>query len=399
MRFGKLFLLAAVAICFAQNARASEFKIDTGDYNPDRCVNYYTTNLKAIWGEQLRIASEKVEIYKDGIKDAQQQIKDLRRDISWFGIDATEQVVLDAGMTAQATLAMSKLADNLLQLDPKYKAARKAAVFKTILLDNLRRSRGKFDPKGKRKLGEKAVDLVINEVRKTYNPIGQGAKTVKDLAKDVKHLAEMPGEHKRLRQEVNTSFNRIQGWLAKHQTGLDKAAHRLDKHAEIVSAVREYCGVSKKPVEKILDATRPSTMQDRLKRLRERQSKKTSSQWQNLNDSVGRQGNQLRESSVAARKAYRRNAEQIYREMMAIAQRSASNTLKQISQRNARIYRSGPSSNCPNVRAKIAALNRWLGAARQSESDFGGSHHRSTIVRVRQNRDAEIAAGRRMGCF
>jgi hypothetical protein len=399
MKYGKIFLIPFAALCFSHHASASEFKIDTGDSRPDRCINYYTTNLNAIWGEQLRIASEKVTIYEDGIRDAQQQIKDLRRDISWFGIDATEQVVLDAGMTAQATLAMSKLADNLLQLDPKYKAARKAAFFKTFFLDQLRRTRGKIDPKGKREFGEKAVDLLINEMRKTYNPIGQGAKTIKDLAKDVKHLAEMPGEHKRLRQEVSTSLNRIQGWLAKHQTGLDKAAHRLDKHAEIVSAVREYCGVAKEPVERILDATRPSTMQDRLKRLQERQSKKSSSQWQDLNDSVNSQGNQLRESSIAARKAYRRNAEQIYQDMMAVAQSSASATLKRISQRNARLFRRGPPSNCADNRAKIAALNRWLAAARQSESDFGGSHHRSTIVGVRQNRNAEIALGQRMGCF
>jgi hypothetical protein len=179
-----VFLLLLV-LCFSSLARSSELKIEAGDSSPHACVNYHLTNVRAIWSEQLRRARAKFDIHGQGVRDARQQIEVLRKDMSWFGIQATDQSALASGMFAQATLTAAKLADNLLLLDPKYKAARTTSVLKTIVLDNLRKGRGQIGASGKKDMLEKATDVVMDGLKKAYDPVGQGARTIRDLAADM----------------------------------------------------------------------------------------------------------------------------------------------------------------------------------------------------------------------
>lgn len=137
---------------------------------------------------------------------------------------------------------------------------------------------------------------------------------------------------------------------------------------------------------------------DKLRRLREKQAEKTAGQWQDVNSSMQGQGDRLRRQTADAAAGYRQDADRIEAEMLAYARDSMSKTLQDISRRNAGRYGGGTAANCDQSRRKVAALDEWLVEARRSRASMGGRQHDSVIARVAQERNAEMAAARRMGC-
>jgi len=128
------------------------------------------------------------------------------------------------------------------------------------VLRKLRETRGKVEHENfKRSLGEKAADAVVDSLKKAYNPVGQSVKTVKDLAADIKHLAEMKGDYRRFVADANASFRRLDGYLTQYETAARKAGARLDTYAQIESAVRQYCGERREPGDALLDRAREAT--------------------------------------------------------------------------------------------------------------------------------------------
>lgn len=185
------------------------------------------------------------------------------------------------------------------------------------------------------------------------------------------------------------------------------AAHRVQKDLEIElvnlrqaeEATRTQLGAGKCDGTAAKSGESPSTARDRLRRLRERQSDRTSERWRDANKSLDTSGNRLRQRTEQAVADYQQDAARISKEMLRMALQSTSQTFKEISRKNAHLYRAGHTANCAESRRKIAAFDQWLEAARQSQSDFGGGQHRPVIDSVQQNRAAEMAAAKQMGCL
>lgn len=210
-------------------------------------------------------------------------------------------------------------------------------------------------------------------------------------------------------KEAEKAHERFDAMIDKAKQELRRTEKYIDETEEFYQAIREgireYCRKKFRDTEQAgtdsgdtVDCTGLSTAKCRLKKLRAKQRKKSKSQWDEIRASTEDDADRLRQESETAASRYRADADKIFAEMMEATRKSVSSTLKEITERNRQVYRSGPSANCAESVRKIAAYDEWLREARRSRTSGASSRIDAEVAHVQRNRNAERNGGLARGC-
>ena len=371
----------------------------------EQCKTRLYAELERLWTPRLREALEKHRIFKEGKAGYIAQRQKLLDDSRYLGLfDATSTTALVIGQVFQSIKTAANLIEDSMHVR-----------YGNLIYDGTRRQEIYY----KLIEGGRSVHSAVQEgteitaIRVAIDLVPP-LRAVVNLAENVQTAVTMPGEHKAFASEMERRLSALDRAIADAERKAANAYRDVEEYDHIKAAVDRYCrenpletsdassGTDEAPSSSdpgARETDMSTSAKDKTSRLRDRLAGKTAEQWQDVNSSMEGDGDRLRRQSADALAAYRAEADRIADEMLEYARQSLSRTFQEIAQRSASAVRGGPSANCAESRKKVAAYDEWLGAARRSRSDFGGSrHHDRAIGDVTRNRNAEAAEARRRGC-
>ncbi len=215
-----------------------------GENMTEECITI-SQNVRAIWSESVKKALRNISFSKDAISDFREFKVELKDDMTWFGADVTDDTILNTAMVAQATLTAAKLSQNLLELAPGSQFAKLPATIEEIIFDYLKKTQGMLDENAEKIF----YDLVIKKLDEItgYPKVVQYVKIIVELTADIEKLRNLPGEHKRLKNNINKQMENLDRYLRMYEARRDSAYSVISDYSEQLLAVKRYCELDTEP--------------------------------------------------------------------------------------------------------------------------------------------------------